>query len=679
MIPLHRPVYEKIEQEYLASAMEYQAGQTSFCELSEKSLAIIIPVYRSTVTVYQLVQELKNTWEYVCPYHIFLIDDGNTREVKEYLKAYCLLEHVTLVSLRHNYGQQNAVLCGLQRAGEYAYVAVMDDDLAHPVETLQKMYEKIQEGYDLVYGIPEENENYSFGSRARDVLFEKALRCPKGKKVSSFRIMTQAVAKEVSRQTGSFFYFSAAALKVPRKVENVYYKPLTESVRSSGYNVWKRMQLFCRIIWHYCIPHYATKNVPLYEIEAVYPRVVVLGGSNCQLHALQRAKAEDMYTVLVDYTKSPVGAAVADVHEQISTFDWQECVKTAGKYEIQGIMTMGTDQPVYTAAKVSQALHLPATLTPEQAFLVTNKKVMKQRMMKAGIATAPWMIIDESTTAENIAQLRAPYVIKPLDSQGQRGVFKLQTAEEVIEHLQETLSFSRCNEALVEEFYESDEMTVSGYISDGKLFIWTVTDRLLYADPVHIGVCIGHRFPTIHMNHYEEIKTISEQLVESFGLPEGPFYLQLLIGEDGIRVNELAARIGGAFEDVMIPWVCGFDMLDAVMKNALGRKVDVSQFLGYRCDEAERCVAVQLMFCKSGKIASVTPENELMQLPFVLDCGYNYREGDTIPKMENATARFGHAVITGSKDTIAANIDKFYEVISARSEDGEEMILRLYP
>lgn len=644
-----------------------------------KSLAIIIPVYRSTTSVYQLVCELKNTWEHVCPYHIFLIDDGNTTEVKAYLKAHCLLENVTLVSLRKNYGQQNAVLCGLQRTWKYDYVAVMDDDMAHPIATLWEMYEKIQEGYDLVYGIPEENRNYSFGSRARDVLFEKALHCPKDKKVSSFRIMTQAVAKEVSQQTGSFFYFSAAALRITQNVENVCYKPVAESVRSSGYNVWKRTQLFCKIIWYYCIPHRTHKNTSLYEIEAVYPRLLVLGGSNCQLHALQRAKAEDMYTVLVDYTKSPVGAAVADIHEQISTFDWQECVKAAQHHCIQGIMTMGTDQPVYTAAKVSQTLDLPMTLTPEQAFLVTNKKAMKQRMAEAGIATAPWMIIDESTTVEDITKLRAPYVIKPLDSQGQRGVFKLQTPEEVIAHLQETLSFSRCKEALVEEFYESDEMTVSGYISNGKLFIWTVTDRLLYDDPVHIGVCIGHRFPTIHMNHYAEIKAISEQLVESFGLPEGPFYLQLLIGAEGIRVNELAARIGGAFEDVMIPWVCGFDMLDAVMKNALGRKVDVSAYSDYRCDEVENCVAVQLMFCKPGEIASITPIATLMELPFVLDCGYNYGEGDVIPKMENATARFGHAVITGTKDTIAQNVDKFYKTLSVRSKDGEEMSLRLYP
>lgn len=644
-----------------------------------KSLAIVIPVYRSTISVKQLVNNLIEKWEKVCTYHIFLVDDGNSEEVKQYLLENCLLPKVSVISLKQNYGQQNAVLCGLHHALEYDYVAVMDDDLAHPVDTLWQMYEELQKGSDLVYGIPMMDRNYSLGSRVRDKLFDLALGCPKGKKVSSFRIMTKELAEEVVKYRGEFFYFSAVALKHAQRIENVYYQPVKEAPRSSGYTVWKRTELFARLVWNYCVPHPVKEGKILYEIQAVYPRLMVLGGSNCQLHALQRAKEKGIYTVLVDYTNSPVGAAVSDVHEKVSTFDWQACEKVAKAHGVWGIMTMGTDQPVYTAAMVSEKLQLPMTLTPKQAFLVTNKKAMKQRMAVAKIATAPWMIIDKNTSVEEISRLKAPYVIKPLDSQGQRGVFKLSTAKEVLERLPETLSFSRCEEALVEEFYESDEMTLSGYISNGKLFICTVTDRLLYDDPVHIGVCIGHRFPTIHMNHYTEIKAIADRLVESFGLKEGPFYLQLLIGKEGIFVNELAARIGGAFEDVMIPWICGFDILNAVMDNAFGRTVDIGEYADYRCEEVEKCVAVQLMFCKPGKIGYITPEKELMQLPFVLDCGYNYKVGDLIPKMENATARFGHAVIVGDKITIEENINRFYKALSVRTEEGEEMVLRLYP
>ena len=173
--------------------------------VSEKknTLAVVVPVYRSTKTVYQLVLEIKKAFESICPFHIYLVEDGNKPEVVEYLKEHCLQEHVTLLSLAGNYGQQNAVFCGLERALEYEYIATMDDDLKHPVSVLTLMWKEIQEGYDLIYGVPDLNceragkYRYSAGSRMRDVLFSSLLHCPPGIRVSSFRIMRREVEKEV--------------------------------------------------------------------------------------------------------------------------------------------------------------------------------------------------------------------------------------------------------------------------------------------------------------------------------------------------------------------------------------------------------------------------------------------------------------------------------------------------
>lgn len=644
-----------------------------------KSLAVIIPVYRSKETVRELVEEIEKEFLDTCPYHIYLIDDGNGEDIRNYLVTHCLQENVTLIVLKENYGQQNAVLCGLRYSLGYDYIATMDDDLAHPVVTLKKMYEKMAEGYDIIYGTLQENAKYSLGSRARDVIFRWALSCPKGKRVSSFRVMKSEVAQEVVKWNKSFFYFSATALQKFQNIENAEYTSV-KPVRSSGYTFAKRVKLFARILWYYCLP-FANENrkKALYEVAEVYPKLMVLGGSNCQLHAIERAKKDGMYTVLADYTQTPPGAAIADVHERISTFDATACLNAAKRHHIQGVMTMGTDQPVLTAAKVSEALRLPCCLNVEQALYVTNKKYMKQRLKEAEIPTSPWMLVNKNTTKDEIAKLTPPYVLKPLDSQGQRGIFKLNTAQEVLEHLEQTLSFSRCEEALLEEFYESEEVTVSGYVSNKKLIIFTITDRLLYPDPVHIGVCIGHRFPSVHMSRYEEIRGISEVLVEAFQIAEGPFYLQLLVGEKGIRVNELACRIGGAFEDVMIPWLTGFDFLGAVIKNALGQRVDVSQYYDFRCDRLEKAASVQLLFCHPGTIESITDKETIQGLPGVLDSGYNYQPGSTILKMENATARFGHAVIVGTKDTIGQNIQLFYDTLSIRSTEGIEMLQRLYP
>ena len=116
-----------------------------------------------------------------------------------------------------------------------------------------------------------------------------------------------------------------------------------------------------------------------------------------------------------------------------------------------------------------------------------------------------------------------------------------------------------------------------------------------------------------------------------------------------------------------------------VIKNALGRPVDASGYKNFRCDRIQRAATVQLIFCRPGEIRSITSEEELKTLPFVLDCGYNYREGSVIPEMENATARFGHAVIVGSEEEISENINTFYEKFSVKNTEGKEMKLRLYP
>lgn len=220
---------------------------------------------------------------------------------------------------------------------------------------------------------------------------------------------------------------------------------------------------------------------------------------------------------------------------------------------------------------------------------------------------------------------------------------------------------------------------MSGWVTEGQLTILTITDRLLYPDPVHIGICIGHRFPSVHMDQYEEIAAISQRVASGFGLKEGPFYLQLLIGDEGIKVNELACRIGGAFEDVTISWLTGFDIVKAVMDLSFGKTVDFDKWKGFRCDQINRCVGVQLLFCHPGTISSLTPLKKLRELPFVLDCGYNYQVGQEIPTACNATARFGHCVIAGEPEKIREFIDTFYETLHVLSPKGENLVFRLYP
>lgn len=656
------------------------------------TLGIVIPVFGSTRSVAELIRQIHTVFTPVCTYHIYLVDDGNPENISSWLRKNCRLPHVTLIRLKHNYGQQNAVLCGLCHAGSCRYIATMDDDLQHSPATLLSLYQAILKGFDIVYAVPRADSRLQpsltgggspvriLGSHMRDLLFRVLLKLPSHIKVSSFRIMTGELAAEISGQAAGFFYLSAAVFSRPRRAVTLYYPARPRPYGRSGYTLKKLLALYWNIIrfygpFAYVFPSQKRRSSTLYEESSI----MILGGSNCQLHAVKRARDNGYRVILADYTLHPPGADYAHVHCRTSTFDVDGCTKAARMEHVDAVMTMGTDQPVYTAACVSSCLGLPSFLSPQKALSVTNKKIMKQILADHNIPTAPWKLIDRHTAASDLDCLTPPLVIKPLDSQGQRGIFKCSQADQLLSCLPKTLSFSRSPQALAEQFYPSDEITVSGWVSKGRLTVLTVSDRLLYPDPVHIGICIGHRFPSVHMNRLPEIEALSQKVAAAFGLTEGPFYLQLLIGEEGIRVNELACRIGGAFEDVVIPYLTGFDILEAVMDLSFGRSVTLTLPRDFRPDRLEKCAAVQLTFCHPGTIAFCTPTEQLLKLPFLLDCGYNYHPGQQIPQACNATARFGHGVIAGTPDTIASHIRQFYEVFQVLSPAGENLVNRLYP
>lgn len=652
-------------------------------------LGVIIPVYRSTKSVRHLVLQIRELFLPDTSLQIYLVDDSGNEEIHNYLRRHCRFPEVTLLILKENSGQQAAILCALEHAQPCRYYATIDDDLEQPPAVLRLLYERARDGYDLIYGIPGNPgmQRYRrFGSHMRDLLFSGLLGAPNGLRVSSLRVMTNQVARDAcSQKRNGFFYLSAAIFADCRltgkqiRTTHVFYRKNPRRDGKSGYGFSTLTHLYGKLFYHYVW----NRNHPIssgsnkiYRLKTRVraPKLMVLGGSNCQIHAMKRAAALGMDTVLIDYTPNPPAAALCGLHERSSTFDVPACIRVAKEYEVTGVMTLGTDQPVYTAAAVSQSCGLPSLLSEQRALAVTNKKQMKQVLTEAGIPTAVYRLIGRDSSTDAIKGLHAPFVIKPLDSQGQRGIFKLNSAEEVCRHLEQTLSFSRCQEALVEEYYQSDEITVSGWIKDGCLYILTVTDRLLYPDDIHIGVCTGHRFPSIHMDRYEEIHGLCDRITKAFHLENGPFYLQLLLGDQGFIVNELASRIGGAFEDVFIPEITGFDILQAVIDSAVGKEVSVECLRNYSPDKTGRAAAVQLLFCRPGEIDTITPLEEILALPYIRDAGYNFASGQQVKPVENATARFGHAVICGDKDTIGNLVEDFYRRLSVISTEGGEMI-----
>lgn len=120
-----------------------------------KTCSIVIPAYKSQATLNELIERLDKVLpQSFDQYEVIIVNDGSpdlTWSTIEELAS--KNEWVRGINLMRNYGQHNATLCGIMQA-KYEIIITMDDDLQHPPEEIPHLIEKLNEGFDVVYGIP---------------------------------------------------------------------------------------------------------------------------------------------------------------------------------------------------------------------------------------------------------------------------------------------------------------------------------------------------------------------------------------------------------------------------------------------------------------------------------------------------------------------------------------------
>jgi undecaprenyl-phosphate 4-deoxy-4-formamido-L-arabinose transferase len=123
--------------------------------VTSPSVSVVVPVYNGWETLPELVDRASAVLRTAAAeFEIILVDDGSGDETRHTIDA-LMRQHVTVrgITLMRNYGQHNALLCGI-RAARYDVVVTLDDDLQNPPEEIPRLLSRLADGYDVVYGSP---------------------------------------------------------------------------------------------------------------------------------------------------------------------------------------------------------------------------------------------------------------------------------------------------------------------------------------------------------------------------------------------------------------------------------------------------------------------------------------------------------------------------------------------
>jgi glycosyltransferase involved in cell wall biosynthesis len=156
------------------------------------TVSVVIPVYRAEQTLLDLYDQLSAAMsEITSVFEIIFVEDGGGDSSWPIIARLARADHrVRGIRMSRNYGQHNALLCGI-RAAKHAIVLTMDDDLQHPVSEIAPMLAALKPEFDVVYGAPQEEQHgllRNLASRLTKIALASTMGAETARNVSAFRV-----------------------------------------------------------------------------------------------------------------------------------------------------------------------------------------------------------------------------------------------------------------------------------------------------------------------------------------------------------------------------------------------------------------------------------------------------------------------------------------------------------
>ena len=220
-------------------------------------ISVVIPCYYSEKTIRKVVElvmaEFEKNKGYTCEF--VLVNDGSTDgtwpEIEKLGKEY---SNVCGVNLMRNFGQHNALMAALHYT-EGDLIVGMDDDLQTHPSQMYKLLDKIQEGYDLVYGDYAKRKNSFFKnltSKFNKVTSRILLGRPKDIVSSNYWVITRRVRNEVIKYTNYNPYIDAIFYRVTSNIADVTIEHHKREQGSSNYTFSKLVKLWLAY-WNFSV------------------------------------------------------------------------------------------------------------------------------------------------------------------------------------------------------------------------------------------------------------------------------------------------------------------------------------------------------------------------------------------------------------------------------------------
>ena len=298
-------------------------------------------------------------------------------------------------------------------------------------------------------------------------------------------------------------------------------------------------------------------------------KILILGAGNAQVDAIKYCHEKGYVVYGCSYTDNDPGIPLLDFFIQLDIKNIEGIKSYVQEHKIDVVYSVGSDIAIPTVMAVSEELNLPHFITYETACLCQAKHEMREALGDDFKGNVPFIVC--SKLSEALTYCQFPGMMKPVDSQGQRGCFKVNSPEEIQKHFDKALSFSTQKKVIIEKYIDGPEISINAFVVNGNVEFTIVSDRIVF-DEFPGGIIKEHLLPTRYHESSEEANDLAKRIVEKLQILNGPVYMQIKLEEGHPVILEVAPRLDGCHMWNLIKHYCRVDLLSASLDYLLEGK-----------------------------------------------------------------------------------------------------------
>ena len=362
-------------------------------------------------------------------------------------------------------------------------------------------------------------------------------------------------------------------------------------------------------------------------------KVLILGVASVQMDAVEQLKEMGCETYTCAMAKDGPAADVSDHFELINILDESKLLAYIKSNHIDIVYSTGSDLAMPVVCRLSEKLGLAHFVPSKTADICNHKNLMRETLTKQCVGNISFKVLD----AIEKLDMDYPLILKPSDSQGQRGVYLVNSQLEFEKFFDRSISYSRSKKVIVEKYIGGQEVSVNAYVVNGKLKFFVVSDRETW--PEYVGLIHKHIIPStkVSVEANLRIKQVVEDACNRIGILNGPVYFQMKIMDDCPYIIEMTPRLDGCHMWNVISRATGVNLMKLTFEHLLYN--DISEL-----DKRKNGISSMelVFFCQS-------PNTIMDRLRFRIpsDSVYNYfyyKTGDLVRPVNGVFDKVGYYI-----------------------------------